>query len=306
MEIIYDTIIIGGGPAGLTAAIYALRSGMKTLLIENIIQGGQITLTEKVENYPGIKEVSGFELGNNMFEQAIDLGLDNISDEVTSLELEQKIKIIRTQDKEFRTYSIILALGTTHKKLGLENEDELLNNGIAYCSTCDGFLYNGKRVAVIGGGNSAISGALYLSSICEKVIIFNDLSELICQDTYKQQLCKLDNIEIINNSNIRQILKNGNQLDVIYNDTQVCVSGVFILIGRQPNSSLIEDTNIKMQNNYIITDENMKTTISGVFAAGDIRIKKYRQIVTACSDGAIAALEANEFVKTIKSSHIIK
>lgn len=294
----YDLIIIGAGPAGLTAGIYATRANLKTLILEKESIGGQIASSPLVENYPGLKSVSGAELANNFFEQALDLGIDFEIEEVLSIE-DGEIKKVITDSNTYETKSIIIATGATHKRLGLENEEELIGNGIHFCASCDGAFYKDKTVAVIGGANSAVQNALYLSSLCQKVYLIYINEELQCEKTLIDRLKTKTNIELIPKTTITKYIGNPLEKIILNNEKELEVDGLFISIGMDANTSLVNNLLNIDERNYIISDECL-TNKKGIFVAGDCREKNIRQVTTATNDGTIAANLAIRYLEEEK------
>ena len=303
MEAIYDTVIIGGGPAGYTAALYASRAGLDTLVIEKMSAGGQMALTGDIDNYPGFPDgVDGFTLGANMQAAAERFGAKTEYAEVLSLELAEKVKRIITASKTFLAKTVIIATGAEPRELGIEREKELVGRGVHYCAHCDGRFYKGKTVAVIGGGNSAVSDALYLSRLAKKVYLVHRRDTLRATKIYLDPLKKAENIEFLFDSTLVDIvaeprvkqakIKNLKSGEENYIDCD----GIFISIGRSPTTALLNGSIPLDAQGYIIADESTRTPIDGVFAAGDVRTKTLRQIVTAVSDGAVAASAAEEYI----------
>lgn len=293
----YDLIIIGAGPAGLTAGIYARRANLKTLILEKETIGGQISSSPLVENYPGFEKVSGTELANHFFNQAIELGAQFEIEIVLSIE-GGPIKKVVTDCGEYQTKSIIIATGAKHRTLGLDNEAELIGKGVHFCATCDGAFYKDKVVAVIGGANSAAQNALYLASICKKVYLIARSNNLKCEKKLVEDLEKTKNIEIINNANLTEL--HGEELDKITIDIDgkkkdIEVAGVFMSIGALPNSDLMKGKLELNQYGYYVSRE-CQTNEEGIFVAGDVREKNVRQVTTAVNDGTIAALLAIDYV----------
>lgn len=306
MDKIYDIIIIGGGPAGYTAAIYTSRAGFSTLVIEKFSAGGQMSQTSQIDNYPGFCEgIDGFELGIKMSQQAERFGAKNVQSEVIEVNLKDEVKKITTSDGVFSAHSVIIATGAEHKHLGLENEENLIGKGVGYCAACDGMFYRGKTVAVIGGGNSAAADALLLSKICEKVIVVHRRDKLRAEKVYREPLFKAKNVEFEWNSNVCEIIadhkvtgiKIKNSVDGT--EKEIKTDGVFISIGRAPQTELFAGQLDINEKGYIIADETTKTNISGVFVVGDVRTKPVRQIVTATADGATASHFAEEYLSNI-------
>ncbi len=299
---IYDTVIIGGGPAGYTAALYAVRSGLDTLLIERFSAGGQMTQTAQIDNYPGFDEgVDGFSLGEKMQKGAERFGAVTLRAEVLKADLAKSPKIITTDSGEVAAKTVIIAAGADHKHLGLEDEEKLLGRGVAYCAACDGMMYREKTVAVVGGGNSAAADALLLSKICEKVYLIHRRDSLRATKIYHEPLTKAQNVEFKWNSQIERLLydKKINGVTIVKNDGRkedIALDGLFISIGRRPNSDIFKGQIDLDEAGFIVADETTKTSLDGVFAAGDIRTKAVRQVVTAAADGAVAALEAEKYL----------
>jgi len=289
----YDLIIIGAGPAGLTAAIYAQRANLKTLILEKETIGGQISSSPLVENYPGFKQISGMELSNNFFEQAISLGADFEIEEVLKIENGKTKKVI-TDQNTYECKSIIIATGAHHRKLGLENEEELIGKGVHYCATCDGAFYKDKTVAVIGGANTAVTSAIYLSSICKKVYLIYRKDVLKCEKTLLEKVKSKENVEIIYNTNVTKLIGNPLEKIELNNSEELTVDGMFVCIGAEPKT--VELENLPIDGNGYIISEDCLTNIEGIFVAGDVRTKEIRQVTTATADGAVAALAACRYI----------
>ena len=301
----YDIIIIGGGPAGLTASIYALRAKKSVLLIERYAPGGQVAQTGKIENYPSFKSIDGLELSNLMFEQASDLGLETIYTDVIKYDLLGKVKKVETYDGTFECKAVVLALGAVARQLDVENEKKFIGKGISYCATCDGNFFKDKNVAVVGGGNTSFEDCLYLADIVNKIYLIHRRDEFRGD---KHTLLKLKEfekvgkIEFVLNSVVKALNGEDKLTSVVVENKidktlrEIPVDGLFVAIGRRPDTSLIQDIITLDENGYIITDENMRTNIDGVYAVGDVRQKRLRQIVTACSDGAISAVDIIDYI----------
>ena len=303
MEIIYDTVIIGGGPAGYTAALYASRAGLDTLVIEKMSAGGQMALTGEIDNYPGFPEgVDGFTLGANMQAAAERFGAKTEYAEVLSLELAEKVKKIITSSKTVLAKTVIIATGAEPRELGIRSEKELVGKGVHYCAHCDGRFYKGKTVAVVGGGNSAVSDALYLSRLAKKVYLVHRRDTLRATKIYLDPLKKAENIEFLFDSALVDIIAQPRVTQAkIKNlksgeENYIDCDGIFISIGRTPTTAFLNGAVPLDPQGYIIADESTRTSVDGVFAAGDVRTKTLRQIVTAVSDGAIAASAAEEYI----------
>lgn len=303
MQKIYDTVIIGGGPAGYTAALYASRAGLDTLIIEKMSAGGQMALTGDIDNYPGFPEgVDGFTLGASMQAGAERFGAKTEYSEVLSLELEGKIKKITTANGELFTKTVIIATGAEPRELGLKSERELIGRGVHYCAHCDGRFYKGKTVIVVGGGNSAVADALYLSRLAKKVYLVHRRDTLRATKIYLEPLKKAENIEFVFDSALVDIIAQGRVSQAKTKNLKSGVEsaldcdGIFISIGRSPTTAFLGGALALDPQGYIIADESTKASIDGVFAAGDVRTKTLRQIVTAVADGAVAASAAEEYI----------
>ncbi len=297
----YDVIIIGGGPAGYTAALYAVRAGLSTLVLEKFSAGGQMTQTDMIDNYPGFDEgIDGFTLGYKMQAGAQRFGAKTVQTEVLSVDLNPFPKRIVTDSGEYTAKTVIIATGADHRHLGLEGEEELTGRGVGYCAACDGMFYRGKTVAVVGGGNSAVKDALLLSKICKKVYLIHRRDTLRAEKIYHEPLLKTDNVEFLWNTTLTGFEAEEKltalRLNAPNGDELLPVDGAFISIGRDPVTELFAGQIDLDPRGYIIADESTRTSLPGVFAAGDVRTKAFRQIVTAASDGAIAAHYAEEFI----------
>lgn len=300
---LYDTVIIGGGPAGYSAALYAARAGLDTLVIEKLSSGGQMALTDIIDNYPGFDEgVDGFTLGMKMQQGAERFGAVTEYAQVLSVKLKGDIKHILTTNGEIFTKTVIIATGADPRKLGIPYEDELTGKGVHYCAHCDGRFYKDKTVAVVGGGNSAVSDALYLSRLAKKVYLIHRRDTLRATKLYHEPLMKAANVEFIWNSTVSGLENNGrlcgiNITNVKSGEEKVLdCDGLFVSIGRRPVSELFEGELQLDEYGYIKADESTRTNIDGVFAAGDIRTKSLRQVVTAAADGAVSAHYAEQYL----------
>jgi len=299
---IYDIAIVGGGPAGLTAGIYSARAGLKVCIIEKLIPGGQVCLTDKIENYPGFESISGAELGSQMGEQAEKLGAEIIYSQVENVELNSQPKKLITLDGTIFAKSIILTMGASARKLGLNNEEKLIGSGVSYCATCDGAFYKNANVVVVGGGNSALEDALYLSNFASKVFLVHRRDTFRAEQVIVDQVKANDKIEIFYNSQVVELISGEKLEKVKIRNTQnnlettIDVSGLFVAIGRSPDTEFLKGKINLDQGGFIIVDSDQQTNISGVFAAGDVTNNKLKQVVTATSSGAIAANNARIFV----------
>ena len=298
----YDIIIIGAGPAGMTASIYASQARKKVLLLEKSVYGGQIVVADKVKNYPGFEEISGYEYATKLYNQAKKLNPDIKFEEVLQIKNNENYKEVITNKDSYKSKSVIIATGSKNRKLGLNNEDKLIGKGISYCATCDGMFFKDKVVAIYGGGNSAIDDALYLSNIAKKVYVIYRRKKFKFDSVNLDKLKDKNNVEFILNSNITDI-KGEEKLEYITikdNETNkendLIIDGLFIAIGYIPVSSMCSNLIDLDNKGYIVSKEDCKTNIDGIFVAGDIRIKEIRQLTTACSDGTIAALNACKYI----------
>ncbi len=303
MEKIYDVVIVGGGPAGYTAALYSARAGLSALVLEKFSAGGQMTETPMIENYPGFSEgIDGFTLGDRMKNGAERFGAETRQTEVLSLSLAETPKKIVTDSGEIFARTVILATGAVHRHLGIEHEQELIGRGVGYCAACDGMLYRGKTVAVVGGGNSAVSDALLLSKICQKIYLIHRRDTLRATKVYHDPLMRAENVEFLWDSRVSELLYDRKLTGVRIENlksgevSELSLDGLFISIGRSPATELVAGQVELDPFGYILADESTKTNLPGVFAAGDVRGKALRQIVTAVSDGATAAHFAEEYL----------
>lgn len=289
----YDVIVIGAGPAGLTAALYALRAGKKVLVLEGKAYGGQIINAQLVENYPGISGLSGVQLATNMYNQVKELGGEVKFEKAVGLE-DGIQKKVRTDEETYTADAVIIATGAENRKLGLEREVELTGKGVSYCATCDGHFYKGKDVAVIGGGNTALQDAIYLSNLANKVYLVHRRDEFRGEHTYVEELKKKSNVEFVLKSNV-DALKGGSKVEAIVIKTtdgkkrELPVAGVFIAVGYVPQNQVFEDVLELDDEGYIETKDGVNTDIEHIYVAGDARAKELKQLTTAVSDGSIAA-----------------
>ncbi len=299
----YDVIIIGGGPGGYTAALYAARANLSVLVLEKMSPGGQMATTDIVENYPGFVEgINGLDLGLQMKEGAERFGVKTKMKEVKSVDLTSNPKLVHIRKETFEAKTVILAMGAFPRELGLPNERELRGRGVSYCATCDGSFYRGKTVVIVGGGNTAVADAIFLAKICEKVYLVHRRDELRASKTYMEALEKTENIEFLWSSEVVEIeaeqFVTGVKVKSRKDDSirEVTCDGVFVAIGNIPNTELIKGQVELDAAGYVPADETTQTNIPGVYAVGDMRNKPLRQIVTAVADGAVAAKFAEEFI----------
>lgn len=310
-----DVIIIGAGTAGLTAAIYALRAGKSVLVLEQGTYGGQIVNTPKVENYPGIEQISGYEFASGLYRQAEKLGMEYRSEKVTDLRLEDNAeageelssasveagdKIVETTKQSYHAKAVILATGAKNRPLGVEGEAEYTGRGISYCATCDGMFFRGKKVAVVGGGNTALEDAAFLSNYCEKVYLIHRRETFRGEEKLVGELQKKDNVEFLLNKTV-QALEGETTLQAVMlldkisgEESRLEISGLFVAIGQIPENEVFAKLVDLDENGYILAGEDCRTSVEGIFAAGDCRKKTVRQLTTAAADGAVAALGASQ------------
>ena len=303
MKHIYDIIIIGGGPGGYTAALYGARAGLDTLLLEKLAPGGQMAMTFQIDNYPGFEEgVNGFILGDKMKKGAERFGAQTKLAEVLSMKLEGEVKEVVTKGETFYGRSVILATGASTKDLGVPGEKELVGRGVSYCAACDGMFYRGKTVVIVGGGNTAAADAIQLSRLCEKVYLVHRRDTLRATRVYHKPLMEAENVEILWNSQVTELLQEGRltgvkvKNKVTGQEQEIPCDGIFVSIGRQPATELVKGQVELDPAGYIVADESTRTNLPGVFAVGDVRTKSLRQVVTAVSDGAVAAHHADEYL----------
>lgn len=298
----FDIVIVGAGTAGLSAAIYGVRAGKSVLVLEGSSYGGQIINTPEIENYPGIKHVSGYEFATSLYEQATELGAEVKFEKVLGIENSNTGKIVTTEENTYETRSIILATGAKNRALGIERETQLIGRGISYCATCDGAFFRGKEVAVNGGGSTALEDAIFLSAYCSKVYVIHRRDTFRGEEKLLKTLEKKENVVFILNSRVVGLIGEDKleAIEVFDNITsktsQIMVSGLFIAIGQVPENSIFSNLIELDQGGYIVAAENCTTNVEGIFAAGDTRTKAVRQLTTAASDGAIAALAACEYI----------
>ena len=302
-EHVYDMVIIGGGPGGYTAALYAARAGLDAVVLEKLSAGGQMALTQDIDNYPGFADgIGGFELAQQMQKQAERFGSKTINAEVNAVDLQLNPKKIETSEGTFYARTVAIATGANPRKLGLSNEDELLGRGVAYCAACDGMFYKGKTVVVVGGGNTAAEDALLLSRIAQKVIIVHRRDSLRATKVYHDPLMKAENVEFRWNSVVTELLHGEKVIGVRLQDVNskeesiVDCDGVFVSIGREPAAQLFMGQLEMDRGGYIVAGETTETSIPGVYAVGDVRTKQLRQVVTAVADGAVAVHMAEAFL----------
>ena len=301
---IYDVIIIGGGPAGLTAAIYCGRSGLKVLAFEPMLSGGEITNTDWLDNYPGFPEgIGGFEFGQLLEKQAQRFNAEIVNESVEEVEISQDLKKVKTSSREYHGKTVIIAAGTSPLKLGIPGEDELVGRGISFCATCDGPFFREKKVAVIGGGDSAVEEALYLTKFADRVLLVHRRNKLRAISHLQDKILNHPQVEFYWDSVVKEFQGKDKLAKIVIEDVhdshvkEIDLDGAFVYVGRYPNNSFLKEEEIKADSQgFIITNEEMETSIPGVFAAGDIRRKFLRQVVTAAGDGAVAGMMAVKYL----------
>lgn len=308
MNMIYDVIIIGAGPGGMSAAVYASRSNLKTLLLDKDAPGGKMLKTSEVENWPGMVHVTGPDLAFQMFEHSTSFGAVYEYGNVQDILNEGKIKKVVCEDQTYETYAVIIATGTKERKIGIPGEDEFYGKGVSYCAVCDGALYKNKEIMVIGGGNSALEEALYLTKFVQKVYLVHRREDFRAEEFIIDNVKKNSKIELVLKSIPLEILGNQTVERVKIKNIEsnqekiISVSAVFPFVGLDPESRFAVRLGICNDFGYINSDQRMMTSIEGIYAVGDVKVKELRQIVTACSDGAIAANHASHYIDKIKRS----
>ena len=301
----HDIIIVGAGVAGLSAAIYGLRAGKSVLLFEEKTYGGQIINTPEIENYPGIKKVSGFEFATNLYEQATELGAEVKYEKVLGIIDNSDKKIVKTDSGEYETKAVILATGAKNRPLGIDREQELIGAGVSYCATCDGAFFRGKDVAVVGGGNTALEDAQFLSNYCNKVYVIHRRDSFRGEIKHVEALKSKPNVEFILDSNVTKLIGE-ERLEAIEvgnkktgDKREISVAGVFVAIGQMPDNEAFDELIATDDYGYIEAGEDCKTGTEGIYVAGDCRTKTVRQLTTAAADGAVAALAACEYLQSV-------
>ncbi|AHN23158.1 thioredoxin-disulfide reductase [Lysinibacillus varians] len=305
-EKIYDVVIIGAGPAGMTAAVYTSRANLSTLMIERGIPGGQMANTEEVENYPGFDTILGPELSTKMFEHAKKFGAEYAYGDVSEIIDGEEYKTIKSGAKEYKTRSIILSTGAEYKKMGVPGEKELGGRGVSYCAVCDGAFFKQKNLVVVGGGDSAVEEGVYLTRFADKVTIVHRRDKLRAQKILQDRAFANDKIDFIWNATVKEINEADGKVGSVTlqsivdgTESEFAADGVFIYIGMLPLTKPFESLGILNEAGYIVTNDNMETNVPGIFAAGDVREKTLRQIVTATGDGSIAAQAAQHYVEEL-------
>ncbi|MCT1795368.1 thioredoxin-disulfide reductase [Helcococcus kunzii] len=307
---VYDVIILGAGPAGLTAGLYAARAGLKTAIIEKGQTGGQISLTLEVDNYPGLTGKTGPEMTETMLEQAKSFGAEKINDEIIEVDLSETIKVLKSRDNTYETKTLIYATGANPRKLNIPGEKEYTGKGVAYCATCDGAFYTGSDIYVVGGGDAAVEEAIFLTKFGKKVVILYRGGELKAAKSIQDKAFANDKIDVKYFEEVREVKGEQFVKELVVEDTKNGVmktyatqpgdpdTGLFIFAGYIPNTTLLEGK-VELERGYVKAGEDTKTSVPGVFAAGDVRTKSVRQVVTATADGAVAAIAAEKYIESL-------
>ncbi|MBA1434420.1 thioredoxin-disulfide reductase [Bombilactobacillus bombi] len=305
-EKIYDVIIIGAGPAGMTAALYASRSNLKVLMLDRGIYGGQMNNTAAIENYPGFKSIMGPELGEQMYQSATQFGVDYQYGTVETVALDGHDKIVKTTDEEFRAPALVIATGSEYKKIGIPGEDEYSGKGVSYCAVCDGAFFKNEDVVVIGGGDSAVEEGIYLTQLAKSVTIIHRRDQLRAQQILQKRAFANDKIKFIWNAAVEEIQGDDKKVTAVrYRDKEsgqekiIKTAGVFIYVGIKPNTEGLDNLNILDENRWITTNELTETSVPGIFAVGDVRKKDLRQITTAVGEGGLAGQGVFNYLQTL-------
>lgn len=296
-----DILVIGGGPAGMSAAQYALRAGYRTMLLEMMALGGQLLQIDEIENYPGIEKTSGFELTEKMETQTEEFGAEIVYGEATKIEKNGPFFSVETDQGNIEAKAVIVATGATHRHLGAPGEEEYIGKGVSYCATCDGPFFKGKDVIAVGGGDTALTEALYLSKIAKSVTLIHRRSEFRAQKALVDKINERENIALELSNGIKEVLGDGEKVThVLLNDGKsLPVSGIFIFVGITPNSELVKNVADRDESGFIKVNDRKETSLKGLFAAGDVTDTHFRQVVTACSDGALSAHMADEYISSL-------
>ncbi len=299
-----DLVIIGSGPAGMAAGIYARRGGLDTALIEKVWTGGQAVYAHSIENFPGSYQMPGYKLMQSFVEHMAQFGLAPEIVKINKAELKGKVKLIHTDNGVIEAKAVVIASGASNRKLGMPNEGSLIGNGVSYCANCDGNFFKGKPVAVVGGGDTAADDAMYLSNICSKVYLIHRRDSLRAQQIIQQKLFTMTNVELVWDSVVEAIIGKPKVEALSVKNVKtgelrrIDVNAVFIAIGQVPNTELFKDEVELSESGHIIVDRDMRTNVSGVFAAGDVTVKSLRQVITAVADGAVASYSAIKYIST--------
>lgn len=295
-----DVLVIGAGPAGMSSAQYAARSGYSTLIIDPFGPGGQLLYIDEIENYPGTEKLSGYMLSNRMENQCQEFGVPIEYRKALSIKKENNLFYTETDEGEIVSTAVIVATGATHRHLGVEGEDEYTGKGVSYCATCDGPFFKGKKVAVVGGGDTALTDALYLSKMCREVVIVHRRDSFRAQKVLVDRVREKENISLIMNEKVEKITGNGREVTsfLLSNGKKIDTDGIFVFIGLVPQSQIVKDM-VETENGFIKTNSRNETTLPGLFAAGDVTTTSFRQVVTAAADGARASHSADEYIESL-------
>lgn len=310
----YDVVVIGAGPGGMTAALYAARANLNVAILDRGIYGGQMNNTDDIENYPGFTTIKGPELGDKMYQGTVKAGVNFVYGDVQNVTVDdQQMKHIQTDSDELVASAVIIATGSNNRKLGVPGEEKFSGKGVSYCAVCDGSFFKGKNVTVVGGGDSAISEGLYLANVTDGVNVIHRRDQLRAQKVLQNRAFDNDKIDFTWNTSVTEILGDENHVtgvkihnNQVGDDTTLDTDGVFVYVGNFPNSQIFNNLNITDQAGWIITNDQMETTIPGIYAIGDVRQKKLRQITTAVGDGGIAGQNAFEYFEAIKHRQTVK
>ena len=310
----YDVVVIGAGPGGMTAALYAARANLNVAMLDRGIYGGQMNNTDDIENYPGFTTIKGPELGEKMYQGTVKAGVNFVYGDVQNVTVDdQQMKHIQTDSDELVASAVIIATGSNNRKLGVPGEEKFSGNGVSYCAVCDGSFFKGKNVTVVGGGDSAISEGLYLANVTDGVNVIHRRDQLRAQKVLQNRAFDNDKIDFTWNTSVTEILGDENHVtgvkihnNQVGDDTTLDTDGVFVYVGNFPNSQIFNNLNITDQAGWIITNDQMETTIPGIYAIGDVRQKQLRQITTAVGDGGIAGQNAFEYFEAIKHRQTVK
>ena len=301
----YDVVVIGAGPGGMTAALYAARANLSVAMLDRGVYGGQMNNTDDIENYPGLTSIKGPELSEKMYQSAINSGVEFVYGDVQQITLDsEQVKHIKTDSDELIANAVIIATGATHRKLGVPGEDKFAGKGVSYCAVCDGAFFRNKDVAVVGGGDSAISEGLYLANVTKNVNVIHHRDKLRAQQVLQDRAFNNQKMDFTWNSNVKEIVGDDTYVTGVKvqrngHDETIPTSGVFIYIGNVPNSKMFANLNITDEQGWILTNDEMETSVPGIFAIGDVRKKKLRQITTAVGDGGIAGQNAYEYLEQL-------
>ncbi|ARW18744.1 thioredoxin-disulfide reductase [Pediococcus pentosaceus] len=310
----YDVVVIGAGPGGMTAALYAARANLNVAMLDRGIYGGQMNNTDDIENYPGFTTIKGPELGEKMYQGSVKAGVNFVYGDVQNVTVDdQQMKHIQTDSDELVASAVIIATGSNNRKLGVPGEEKFSGKGVSYCAVCDGSFFKGKNVTVVGGGDSAISEGLYLANVTDGVNVIHRRDQLRAQKVLQNRAFDNDKIDFTWNTSVTEILGDENHVtgvkihnNQVGDDTTLDTDGVFVYVGNFPNSQIFNNLNITDQAGWIITNDQMETTIPGIYAIGDVRQKQLRQITTAVGDGGIAGQNAFEYFEAIKHRQTVK